>query len=82
MTDLQQRFRELDRLDVPDMRTDIKRRAATEPMAPPIPVMATAPRWRGPLIAFGTAAAILVVVLAFNLLGDGLRDALDPRLNR
>ncbi|MEO5951144.1 MAG: ABC transporter permease [Chloroflexia bacterium] len=27
-------------------------------------------------------AAIAITVLAFNLLGDGLRDALDPRLNR
>jgi dipeptide transport system permease protein len=26
--------------------------------------------------------AILVAVLAFNLLGDGLRDALDPKLKR
>jgi oligopeptide transport system permease protein len=26
------------------------------------------------------AVAISVTVLAFNLLGDGLRDALDPRL--
>ena len=26
--------------------------------------------------------AILVSVLAFNLMGDGLRDALDPRLKR
>jgi ABC-type dipeptide/oligopeptide/nickel transport system permease subunit len=26
--------------------------------------------------------AIVITVLAFNLLGDGLRDALDPRLNR
>jgi dipeptide transport system permease protein len=25
---------------------------------------------------------ILVTVLAFNLLGDGLRDALDPKLKR
>ena len=24
--------------------------------------------------------AIMVTILAFNLLGDGLRDALDPRL--
>jgi len=24
----------------------------------------------------------MLIVLAFNLLGDGLRDALDPRLNR
>jgi peptide/nickel transport system permease protein len=26
--------------------------------------------------------AILITVLAYNLLGEGLRDALDPRLNR
>ena len=26
--------------------------------------------------------AILITVLAFNLMGDGLRDALDPRLRR
>ena len=26
-------------------------------------------------------AAIFVTVLAFNLLGDGLRDALDPKLD-
>jgi len=26
-------------------------------------------------------AAIFLVVLGFNLLGDGLRDALDPREN-
>jgi dipeptide transport system permease protein len=26
--------------------------------------------------------AILLTVLAFNLFGDGLRDALDPRLKR
>ena len=26
--------------------------------------------------------AILVTVMAFNLLGDGLRDALDPKLHR
>jgi peptide/nickel transport system permease protein len=26
--------------------------------------------------------AIFVVVLAFNLVGDGLRDALDPRADR
>jgi ABC-type dipeptide/oligopeptide/nickel transport system permease subunit len=25
--------------------------------------------------------AIMLTVLGFNLLGDGLRDALDPRLN-
>ena len=26
--------------------------------------------------------AILITVLAFNLLGDGLRDALDPKLRK
>jgi dipeptide transport system permease protein len=26
--------------------------------------------------------AILMTVLAFNLVGDGLRDALDPKLKR
>jgi len=28
------------------------------------------------------ALAIFVTVLAFNLLGDGLRDALDPKIER
>jgi peptide/nickel transport system permease protein len=32
-----------------------------------------------PWVLFVPAAAIFVTVLAFNLLGDGLRDALDPR---
>jgi len=27
-------------------------------------------------------AAILIVVLAFNLVGEGLREALNPRLRR
>jgi peptide/nickel transport system permease protein/oligopeptide transport system permease protein len=33
-----------------------------------------------PLLSFMPGAAILLVVLAFNMVGDGLRDALDPRL--
>jgi ABC-type dipeptide/oligopeptide/nickel transport system permease subunit len=33
-----------------------------------------------PHIAVVPSVAIFVVVLAFNILGDGLRDALDPRL--
>jgi dipeptide transport system permease protein len=33
------------------------------------------------LMAF-PGIAILLTVLAFNLLGDGLRDALDPKLKR
>lgn len=33
-----------------------------------------------PLMSFLPGAAILLVVLAFNMVGDGLRDALDPKL--
>lgn len=35
-----------------------------------------------PWLSVAPGLAILVAVLAFNLLGDGLRDALDPRLHR
>lgn len=35
-----------------------------------------------PLFFFTPAATIAIIVLAFNLLGDGLRDALDPRASR
>jgi peptide/nickel transport system permease protein len=35
-----------------------------------------------PFIVFFPAAALSITVLAVNLLGDGLRDALDPRLAR
>jgi len=35
-----------------------------------------------PYIVFFPAAMLSVTVLAINLLGDGLRDALDPRLAR
>ncbi|MBN1953453.1 MAG: ABC transporter permease [Anaerolineae bacterium] len=35
-----------------------------------------------PHLVFFPGLMIMLVVLAFNLLGDGLRDALDPRLNR
>jgi peptide/nickel transport system permease protein len=35
-----------------------------------------------PHLVFTPGLAIMVTVLGFNLLGDGLRDALDPRLNR
>jgi peptide/nickel transport system permease protein len=31
---------------------------------------------------FWPGMAIFATVLAFNLFGDGLRDALDPRANR
>ena len=33
-----------------------------------------------PQLAFAPAVAIMVVVFAFNMVGDGLRDALDPKL--
>lgn len=33
-----------------------------------------------PLLSFAPGICILLVVLAFNMVGDGLRDALDPRL--
>ena len=35
-----------------------------------------------PWMAISPGAAIMVGVLGFNLLGDGLRDSLDPRLRR
>lgn len=35
-----------------------------------------------PHLVFFPGIAIMIIVLAFNLLGDGLRDALDPRLDR
>jgi peptide/nickel transport system permease protein len=35
-----------------------------------------------PHMVFFPGLAIMLTVLGFNLLGDGLRDALDPRLNR
>jgi peptide/nickel transport system permease protein len=34
-----------------------------------------------PHLVFFPGLAIMFTVLGFNLLGDGLRDALDPRLN-
>ena len=33
-----------------------------------------------PMISFVPGLAIMVVVFAFNMVGDGFRDALDPRL--
>ena len=35
-----------------------------------------------PLLVLAPAFALTLMVLGFNLLGDGVRDALDPRLNR
>jgi ABC-type dipeptide/oligopeptide/nickel transport system permease subunit len=33
-----------------------------------------------PVLSLAPGAAIMLVVFAFNMVGDGLRDALDPRL--
>jgi peptide/nickel transport system permease protein len=33
-----------------------------------------------PVLSFAPGLAIMIVVFAFNMIGDGLRDALDPRL--
>jgi ABC-type dipeptide/oligopeptide/nickel transport system permease subunit len=38
--------------------------------------------FNAPHLVFFPGLAIMITVLAFNLLGDGLRDALDPRLNK
>jgi ABC-type dipeptide/oligopeptide/nickel transport system permease subunit len=38
--------------------------------------------FNSPHIILAPGLAITLTVLAFNLLGDGIRDALDPRLNR
>jgi peptide/nickel transport system permease protein len=37
---------------------------------------------QGPYLIFFPGLAIVISAIGFNLLGDGLRDALDPRLNR
>jgi peptide/nickel transport system permease protein len=34
-----------------------------------------------PILSFAPGLAIMLVVFAFNMVGDGLRDALDPRLS-
>jgi peptide/nickel transport system permease protein len=33
-----------------------------------------------PVLAFAPGMAIMLVVFAFNMVGDGVRDAIDPRL--
>jgi len=33
-----------------------------------------------PVLSFAPGFAIMLLVFAFNMVGDGLRDALDPRL--
>ncbi|MED1605018.1 ABC transporter permease [Cytobacillus kochii] len=38
--------------------------------------------WTSPILGVLPGAAITVIVLAYNFLGDGLRDALDPRFSK
>jgi peptide/nickel transport system permease protein len=38
--------------------------------------------WTAPILAVLPGVSITLVVLAYNFLGDGLRDALDPKLTR
>jgi peptide/nickel transport system permease protein/oligopeptide transport system permease protein len=33
-----------------------------------------------PVLSFAPGACIMLIILSINMLGDGLRDALDPRL--
>ena len=50
---------------------------------PPYTMPSISPLWRGyqlPSLAIFPGLAIAMSVLGFNLLGDGLRDLLDPRL--
>lgn len=58
---------------------------ATQPPTPEWGAMIGEERnviFTAPHLIFFPGIAITLVVLGFNLLGDGLRDALDPRLNR
>lgn len=56
-----------------------------QPPTPEWGLMVSAERnqvFTAPFLVFIPGAAIATVVLGFNLLGDGLQDALNPRLNR
>jgi len=33
-----------------------------------------------PILTFAPGLVLMIVVFSFNMVGDGLRDALDPRL--
>jgi peptide/nickel transport system permease protein len=35
-----------------------------------------------PFLAIAPGIALMLIVLSFNFLGDGLRDVLDPKANR
>jgi len=55
-------------------------------VAPPTPTWGTIVQSgsqyleRAPWVALSAGSAIMITVLGFNVLGDGIRDALDPRL--
>jgi peptide/nickel transport system permease protein len=57
-------------------------------ISPPVPswgnmlTRATTDLSRGPWLVYAPGAAIFLTVLCLYLVGDGLRDALDPHLNR
>jgi len=56
-----------------------------QPPTPSWGLMASAGKefmFSAPWIAIAPGAAILVIVLAFNFLGDGIRDALDPYMKQ
>jgi len=80
MRDLAETFADLDLLEVPEMRSDVDTRIAdggfpaAEVPVRPVPT----PRWKGPLIAFGTAVAILVVTVATVLLLQGGDSFVEP----
>ena len=38
--------------------------------------------FNAPWVALAPGVAILLLVLAFNFVGDGMRDALDPKLKK
>ena len=44
-----------------------------------LPPSALPENLRGSVVALAPGIAIVITVLALNVLGDGLRDALDPR---
>ena len=58
---------------------------ASDPRVPEWGLMISNERnkvFAAPHLLIFPGVALALVVLAFNLFGDGLRDALDPRLNR
>jgi peptide/nickel transport system permease protein len=57
----------------------------TQPPAPSLGKMLNDAQtyiYKAPLLAVFPGLAIMLAVLGLNLLGDGLRDVLDPRLRR